>query len=193
MNNPPLGRDAIEKAPTQGRNRRLALMRARIGTVIGTVIGTGAGRALTRLLRRFTLGIGVLGLAACATIVRDHGYVPTDRQLDEVIVGVDTRDSVPETLGRPSTGGILDDGGFYYVSSRFRHWAWTAPKEIDRQVVAISFDDKGVVSNVERFGLEGGRVVVLSRRITDSTLAGPTFIGQLFSNFGNVTAADVVN
>lgn len=148
---------------------------------------------LTTALRRGFLGLAVLALAACATIYRDHGYVPIDRQLDEVVVGVDTRDSVIETLGRPSTGGILDDGGYYYVASRFRHWAWTKPKEVERQVVAITFDDKGVVRNVERFGLEGGRVVALSRRITDTKLASPTFLGQLFGNFGNVTAADVVN
>ncbi len=59
-----------------------------------------------------------------------------------------------------------------------------APKEIDRQVVAISFSDTGVVENVERFGLERGQVVPLSRRVTDTGVVDNTFLRQLLGNIG---------
>jgi len=85
---------------------------------------------------------------------------------------------------------VLDQSGYYYVSSKFRHFGAMAPKEIDRQVLAISFDAAGVVSNIERFGLQDGNVVVLSRRVTDNSVRDSTFIRQLLRSFGNVNAGD---
>ncbi len=131
-------------------------------------------------------------IAACAPIVTRHGYVPSEEDLQQIIVGVDTRDSVASAVGRPSAAGILDDGGWYYVESRFETVGWGKPREVDRQVVAISFDGKGVVTNIERFGLERGRVVVLSRRVTDSNVKGIGFLQQLMGNVGRLTAEQLV-
>ena len=64
-----------------------------------------------------------------------------------------------------------------------------APKEIDRQVVAISFSDNGVVTNVERFGLERGRVVPLSRRVTSSSVRDQSLLRQLLGNIGRFSPA----
>lgn len=138
----------------------------------------------TSALRGCVVGVAMLSLGGCASVYRNHGYVPADSLLEEVVVGVDTRDSVIETLGRPSTEGVVNQSGVYYIGSRFRHWAWRAPQEVEREIVAISFDDQGIVRNVERLGLEDGRVVALSRRVTDEELGGTSFFDQLFGNFG---------
>ena len=69
---------------------------------------------------------------------------------------------------------------------------WHAPKEIKREVVAISFNDKGVVSNVERFGLAQGEVVPLSRRVTESNVKGIGFIRQLLGSIGRVNAGQIL-
>lgn len=132
------------------------------------------------------MGLALLSLGACSAVYRNHGYVPPETLLEEVVVGVDTRDSVIETLGRPSAQGVMDQSGLYYIDSRFRHWAWRAPQEVDREIVAVSFDDEGIVSNIERFGLKDGKAVAISRRVTDAELGGTSFIDQLFSNFGAV-------
>ena len=42
----------------------------------------------------------------------------------------------------------------------------------ERQVVAISFNESGTVTNVERFGLERGQIVVLSRRVLLAVAGG---------------------
>ncbi|MEY4872157.1 MAG: hypothetical protein RLZZ563_1487, partial [Pseudomonadota bacterium] len=60
------------------------------------------------------------------------------------------------------------------------------PREIDRQVVSISFDEGGTVANVERFGLERGKVVPLSRRVTESSVRGLSLIQQLLGSFGRI-------
>lgn len=132
-----------------------------------------------------------LALAACSATFEDHGYTPTDSDLEQIIVGVDTRDTVAEVVGRPSAGGILADSGYYYVESRWRNFAYRAPEEIERQVVAISFDEAGVVENVERFGAERGRAVVLSRRVTDSNIKGISFLRQLLGNLGQFDAGEL--
>ena len=135
------------------------------------------------------LGAGLLALvllAACSPIVRNHGYIPTEEDLSLLTVGVDTRESVAATVGVPSAGGVVSDGGYYYVRSRWETRGPFAPKEVERQVLAISFDRDGVLENIERFSLENGRVVALSRRVTDSNIRNVSFLRQLFGNLGRL-------
>jgi outer membrane protein assembly factor BamE (lipoprotein component of BamABCDE complex) len=131
-------------------------------------------------------------LAACATIVRNHGYVPDETELALVEVGVDTRETVAEKVGRPTAQGLLNDVGWFYIQSRFEHFGPREPKEVERQVVAITFSEAGTVDNIGRFGLEDGRVVEISRRVTETNIKGIGFIRQLFSNFGRIRAGDLL-
>ncbi len=133
-----------------------------------------------------------IGLSvSCSPVIRNHGYVPVEEDLALLTVGVDTRETVIEVVGPPSSGGVLNDSGFYYVASRFRHLGAFAPQETNREVVAISFDTAGLVSNIERFGLEDGQVVALSRRVTDSPVRNSTFLRQLLGNLGRFDTSSV--
>lgn len=136
--------------------------------------------------------VATLGLAACAPVYRNHGYVPPETDLEQVIVGQTSRDMLPELIGRPSAQGLLTGSGWYYVGSRWRHYGPTPPKEENRQVVAVSFAENGTVSNVERFGLERGNVVTLSRRVTEGGIVQLSVIRQLLGNLGNFTAGDFI-
>ncbi|MEL6959475.1 MAG: outer membrane protein assembly factor BamE [Pseudomonadota bacterium] len=142
----------------------------------------------TRLAKAVLLGAALSLAVGCTTLYRNHGYAPSDDQLAEVLVGIDTRDTVADVIGPPTAGGVLNNGGFFYVQSRFRYFGPLEPREIDREVVAIRFDDEGVVSNVERFGLEDGQVVTLSRRVTQDNVRDTTFIRQLFGALGRFDA-----
>jgi hypothetical protein len=44
--------------------------------------------------------VGVL--SACAATFTNHGFVPPDAELEQILVGVDTRGTVEETIGPPS-------------------------------------------------------------------------------------------
>ena len=135
----------------------------------------------------------VAGLGACAAVYRNHGYVPSEAELALIEVGRDTRETVGAAIGRPGAAGVLKDAGWFYVQSRWRELGYRAPEVIDRQVVAISFTDAGVVSNIERFTLADGRVVPLSRRVTETDVKGATFIGQLLSGIGRLSAEQLVD
>ena len=93
---------------------------------------------------------------------------------------------VQETIGIPSAGGVLNDDGYYYVRKQVRTFAFRRPEVMERQLVAISFNSSGIVTNIERYGLQDGRPVVLSRRVTSSSTEGKTFIRQLLGNIGQI-------
>lgn len=148
---------------------------------------------MARALRGLLICTLALAIAGCATLYRNHGYVPDDEDLELLVVGKDTRETVGAKVGRPSTSGLLNDTGWYYVQSRWESRGALSPKEIDRQVVALTFDDRGVLENVERFGMERGQIVPLSRRVTQSSVKGVGVLRQLFSNFGRVSAGSLLN
>lgn len=154
-----------------------------------------ADTRLTRTVLAARMGLSALVLAAavaaCSPVIRNHGYVPAEDELAQVEVGVDTRDTVGQKIGRPSTSGLLNDEGWYYVQSRYRHSGPRQPREIERQVLAITFNERGVVENIARFGLEDGQVVEISRRVTESNIKGIGLIRQLLGNFGRVQAGDL--
>lgn len=125
-----------------------------------------------------------MGLSGCAASHRDFGYIPSDNALAEIVVGVDSRESLSESLGAPSVSGVLDDNSYYYVKSKMRYFGALRPKEIEREVLAISFTDAGLVQNVERFSLQDGQIVTLSRRVTESSVTNNTFLRQLLGNIG---------
>ncbi|WP_417524854.1 outer membrane protein assembly factor BamE [Marinovum sp.] len=130
-------------------------------------------------------------LSACVAQYRNHGYLPSDTELADVIVGVDTRDTVAETIGVPGTSGVLDQGNYYYVGSRVRHYGAFPPEIVEREIVAVEFDADGVVRNITRYGLEDGRVVMLTRRVTVTGDGNIGFIRQLFGNIGGISLGGI--
>jgi len=146
---------------------------------------TGRGLGLVLLLAGL--------LAACSPMLRYHGYIPAESELATVIVGQTTRDEVISLVGAPTATGVINADAFYYVRSRFRDYGYRASEEIERELVLISFAPSGVVQNIERFGLEDGNVVALSRRVTDDNLRDTTFIRQLLGNLGNFNAGQLID
>lgn len=138
--------------------------------------------------RAWVIALTMVLIAACSPIYRDHGYIPTDEELALITVAKDTRESVATKIGRPSASGLLNDVGWYYVESRFVTKGALQPKEVNREVVAISFTEAGVVENIERFGLEKGQIVPLSRRVTTDNVKAAGILRQLFGNVGGLTA-----
>lgn len=142
------------------------------------------------MMRGAVLGLALISLSACAPIFRNHGYVPMDQDLAQVQIGA-SRDQVAELIGRPTTTTLLNDSEWYYVQSRFRTFG-VVTREIERQIVAVSFSGDRV-ANVERFGLDRGRIVPLSRRVTENSVEGSSFLRQLFGSVGRIRADQVLD
>lgn len=166
-------------ARTAGRGRAVAMARPTVRGLTGHALGLV-------LIALFVL------LSACSPVYRNHGYVPVDEDLALIEVGQDTRETVAEKIGRPTALGLLNDVGWYYVQSRYKFYGPREPQEIDRQVVAVTFDEGGTVRNIERFGLEDGKVITISRRITETSIQEIGFIRQLLGNFGRIAPGSLL-
>ncbi|MEL6316013.1 MAG: outer membrane protein assembly factor BamE [Pseudomonadota bacterium] len=131
-----------------------------------------------------------IAIGACSPIVRTHGYTPRAQELEALQVGVDTRDSVQQKLGRPSTIGAFSDDDWYYISIRTETLAFYAPEVVEQRVVTVSFDAEGVVNDVGRYGVEDGKVINLVTRVTPTSGRRLTILQQIFSNIGRFEASE---
>ncbi|WP_308914811.1 outer membrane protein assembly factor BamE [Jannaschia sp. LMIT008] len=141
-------------------------------------------------------GIGIaalaLTLAGCGSVVSNHGYVPPPEDLAALTVGVDDTASVETAIGRPSTAGILQDDAWYYVREQRTQFGPRAARPINREVLALSFSPGGTLQNIERFGLRDGRVVVLSRRVTETSIRDFGLLQQIFRNVGRIDIGQAI-
>ena len=98
--------------------------------------------------------LGALLIAGC-TRVRDHqGFVIDEPLVAGIQPGVDNRDSVAGTLGRPTFVGQFDQRDWYYVSRNTRQLAFNMPRPRTNDVIHIRFDANGNVERVERTGMD---------------------------------------
>lgn len=131
----------------------------------------------------FVAGIALLA-SGCSSI-RDHqGYLIDETLIAGVQPGVDNRDSVAASLGRPTFVGQFDQRDWYYVSRDTRQMAFNMPRPSRQTVLHVRFDEAGNVVSVNRSGLE------LVTRIDPSDEATPTLgrerslFEELFGNIG---------
>lgn len=145
------------------------------------------GRAIAALVVAGAVATG------CVRLEENHGYVPTDTELANIEVGRDTRETVAVLVGAPAIDSLRTENGWYYVKSDYETYLFREPREVNREGVAIMYSPQGTVANIERFDLDDGRVIALSRRVTDSSISGVTFLRQLVGNFGNFQLQDFID
>ena len=127
-------------------------------------------------------------LGACAQI-RDHkGYVGDIVLIDSVQPGVDNKDSVAKTLGRPSFTGQWSDDTWYYWARNTRQLAFNNPKPTEQLLLTVTFDGKGNVASVGRSGVETASSLHPSGDKTPTLGRNRGFFAELFGNIGRVGA-----
>src|SRR6187401_2316920 len=90
----------------------------------------------------------------CVSIVGQRGYLADEILLESVQPGVDNRQSVERTLGRPSFVSQFGEPVWYYVSSTTQQKPFRKPQISQHTVLAVHFDEAENVINVERSGME---------------------------------------
>lgn len=125
--------------------------------------------------------------AACAPMKETRGYVPDDVLLGELRPGVHDKNSVASLLGSPSSVGTFDSATWYYITRKTEQLAFFAEEIVDQQVVAVDFDDEGVLTGVRRFTLDDANDVQLVERQTPSRGKELTVLQQIFGNIGRFT------
>ncbi|MEM8788974.1 MAG: outer membrane protein assembly factor BamE [Pseudomonadota bacterium] len=141
----------------------------------------------------FLASLAVVALVGCSPITTVHGYVPSKADLETIEPGVDTVLSIEERIGRPASSGLLQGSDWYYIQSTMEQVAYNPARVTDRMVVAIGFDPDGVVEDVQLYGLEDGRIVNLSPRVTPTGGQRENVLRRIFGNLLNFRAEQFVN
>jgi len=143
---------------------------------------TSGSRAL------LALALGGALTAGCSS-VRDHqGYLVDEALISAIQPGVDNRDSVAGTLGRPTFTGQFDreQRDWYYVSRDTRQAAFTLPRPSAQTVLHVTFDPAGNVQAVQRTGVELAVNINPDNRQTPTLGRNRSLLQELFGNIGAV-------
>jgi outer membrane protein assembly factor BamE (lipoprotein component of BamABCDE complex) len=123
--------------------------------------------------------------AACAPVREQHGWIPDSQSQIEIKPGVDTKSTVLARMGTPSTSGFLESNDWYYITTLQESFAFYKPKTSARSITVVRFASDDVVSKVDKYGLERGRVVAYDDNKTPTRGRELGILEQLLGNVGN--------
>ena len=131
--------------------------------------------------------LALLSLPACSLFERPRiprGNAVDQEQLSQIRPGIQTRQDVQALLGSPSARGTFDEEHWYYISAMTRVQPGRFLQVQDQRVVAIAFNQEGVVSNIRELGQNDGRNVPMVTRETPVPGTERTLLQALFGNIG---------
>ncbi|VAW04447.1 Outer membrane beta-barrel assembly protein BamE [hydrothermal vent metagenome] len=135
------------------------------------------------------LAAGGLTLSGCTKVRGHQGYIADSVLMSAIQPGVDNRQSVEASLGRPTFTGQFDKNTWYYVSRDTRQLAFNSPSPKDQLVMRVQFDTAGNVTAVNRTGLELVANISPTGDKTPTLGRERSFFEELFGNIGAVGAA----
>jgi outer membrane protein assembly factor BamE (lipoprotein component of BamABCDE complex) len=132
---------------------------------------------------------GAFLLAGCASMgIRDHRGVVLDKELASAIqVGVDNKESVAKTLGRPSFVGQFNPNDWYYVSRDTKTLALRGVGVVDQEILHVRFDPAGNVTAVDRTGKELIAAINPENAKTPTLGRQRSFFDELFGNISSIS------
>ncbi len=124
-------------------------------------------------------------LGACSPVIDYRGYLPKEADLQQIQPGM-SKSEVQALLGSPSTTATINHTGdsYYYISSIVHNSAFLDPKEVDRKVFAVRFNQYDQVESFAHYGLEDGQIVNYNDRKTPTRGKELTVLQQMFQNIG---------
>lgn len=131
-----------------------------------------------------SIGLALGGLAACAPQVSQHGHTIDPDSLARITPGTTSREEVARLLGSPSALATFEDGRWYYVTQRRESRSFFQSRITEQDVVTVSFDDRGIVRNVERHGMDQAMAVDPEPDVTRTLGNELTLVEQLIGNIG---------
>ena len=125
-------------------------------------------------------------LSGCARIRDRQGYVLDETLVASVQPGVDNRESVIGTLGRPTFTGQFDQRDWYYVTRETRQLAFAMPKPTSNTGLHIPLNEAGTLEAVRATGFEKCAAIERMDDKTPTLGRDRSFFEELFGNIGAV-------
>ncbi len=132
----------------------------------------------------------VVFLSGCYPTIDSRGYNPEMLDLTKIQTGVDTKQSVQEKFGSPSTISSFptenQEQNWYYISKKTSTTSFYHPETLEQQTVVITFDQQGTVRDVQKF--QGENPIVPVKRKTETTGYETSVMRDIFGNFGRYSS-----
>jgi outer membrane protein assembly factor BamE (lipoprotein component of BamABCDE complex) len=153
--------------------------------------------------RGFKLGLALaaasLLVAGCTEAVQVRGNMPDPDVVGEIEPGRHNRDDVAQMIGSPSTLSTkssvttFQDTKWYYIGQKTSQYAFYKPEVLERSVLVVTFDERGLVDETLLYTLEDGQVIKPVSRITETEGEDFTVLQQLLGNLGRFTSDQAPN
>jgi len=134
----------------------------------------------------------VLALAVmvggCASIKDHRGYIIDQALVDSVQPGIDNRESVEKTLGRPTFVSEFGEKDWYYISQTVKTPAFLRPRTSQQTILRVRFDAAGNVVGLDRKGMEDVARISPEGDKTPTLGRHRSLLEDLFGNIGAVGA-----
>ncbi|MBU6251936.1 MAG: outer membrane protein assembly factor BamE [Alphaproteobacteria bacterium] len=142
--------------------------------------------------RKFATALLLVGLglssAACTRLAGHQGFIADMTLVDAIQPGVDNRDSVEKTLGRPTWVSQFGAKDYYYYARNTHQYAFNMPTAKDQMVLRVRFDNAGNVTAVDRRSKEEIAKLSPTSKKTKTLGRERSFFEELFGNIGQVGA-----
>ena len=129
-------------------------------------------------------------LAACSPEIEHRGYIPRQGAFDQVHNGMG-KTEVEAALGSPSTTASvkLQGDSYYYITSVTEHRAFLNPKEVNRDVIAIRFDQQDRVQSFAQYSMQDGRIINVNDNATPVIGDDLSILQRIFRGLLDSTAS----
>lgn len=132
----------------------------------------------------FAVILAGFGLTGCEEVVDVRGNMPHPAVLAKIKPGFHKRSDVENMLGTPSAVATFKKEVWYYIGGRVKTVSFFRPEVLERKVVAVRFDKKGIVSKIEAKDAPKDKKIQIVERETPTKGKDLTFIQQIIGNIG---------
>jgi outer membrane protein assembly factor BamE (lipoprotein component of BamABCDE complex) len=113
-----------------------------------------------------------------------HGNRVDDYRLKELVPGTSTQADVTALIGSPTAKATFDPNTWLYISEVTKIRIGQTPGVENQAVVALSFDDRGVLRGIKKLDKADALPTTIVARATPSPGTSASFLQQLFGNIG---------
>jgi outer membrane protein assembly factor BamE (lipoprotein component of BamABCDE complex) len=142
-------------------------------------------------IRSVSILLACLLLGACSFFQATpqlRGNKVDAESLKELVPGTSTKTDVTSLIGSPTAIATFDDNTWLYISEVTRPRIARIQGVLSQNVIILSFNDQGVLENINHVNQDDSIPVSVVARSTPSPGTEASFFQQLFGNVGRFNA-----
>ena len=147
------------------------------------------GPSYKNLFVIFALLFATTILSACISRIEKQGHLIDDDQMQAIVVGQSSKQTVLEKLGTPTITSAFDPNKWIYVSINDKVKAFLAPELEKARSISISFNEQGIVSNISMATQKDFQNIEPNASATPSYGHNMSLMQQILGNFGRFNNA----